>query len=123
MWSAEIVTPANEYLSDCGTASVKVLLRSLEPATDHACLPEAAARVAAAMSQGYHECFHEAHLFAADIRATVLRRIGYQTLLEPACAGWLVLARATPISPKTGSAEVLVLVLAAEPATATDTDA
>ena len=86
-------------MDDCGTISAEVLLCSLEP-TDHACQPKAAARVVAAMSRGYHECFHEAHLFTAGIRATVLRRIGYQTLLEPAFAGWLVLARATPISPR-----------------------
>jgi hypothetical protein len=106
MSSAETVTPAIQYPSECGTASAEVLLRSLEPATDHACLPEAAARVASAMSHGF-ECFHEAHLTTADIRATVLRRIGYQTLVEPARAGWLVLARATPISPKTESDEAL----------------
>jgi hypothetical protein len=100
MWSDETYTPTTQYLSE-------VLFGSLEPAADHLCQPDAVARVASAMSQGYHECFHEAHLTTADIRATILRRIGYQTLVEPAYAGWLVLARATPISPKTESNEAL----------------
>jgi hypothetical protein len=92
MCSSATVAPSTD-------SPAEAWLRSISPATEHHCFPTVARRVRMAARRGYHEAFHEAHLAMADAPAAVLRRFGFQTLVELATEGWLVLAKATPIAP------------------------
>lgn len=61
----------------------------------HSCAPKNGPRVARALSEGYFEAYHTSSAVLGRARAAVLERTGYQTLLEEAGDGWIVLARAT----------------------------
>jgi hypothetical protein len=75
-------------------------LSAVVPATEHACEPSAGERVTRAKGMGYYEAFHETNAVLADVRARVLQRIGFQTLVEGASDGWLVLAKPIERAPR-----------------------
>lgn len=71
----------------------------------HDCKAKNPARVERARLGGYFEAYHTTSAVLARARAAVLERTGYQTLLEEAVDGWMVLARPTEtLDPSGGEA-------------------
>lgn len=67
----------------------------IRSAATHRCRPTAPLRMKLAQRQGYVEAYHEHEQALARARVAVLSRAGFQTMIEEAADGFIVLARAT----------------------------
>lgn len=82
------------------TAAARAFLaRIRDIPADHDCYPLNQALVLRAQEAGYAETYHEVDPLLAEIRAKVLRSIGYQALVETAESAWIVLTRVLPHGP------------------------